>query len=85
MHLLAEQSIDIACSVAVAYDFACNLERFGEWFPGVLTMASANSLDHAVVGKQYMETVAVPLRGTRKVTITVKEAEADKRFVTEGD
>ena len=84
MSLLAEQTVAIACPVDVAYRFTCNLERFGEWFPGVIAIESANHLPHLDVGKQYLETVSIPLRGTRKVGITVKEVEPNRRFVTEG-
>lgn len=84
MHLLAESTTDIACPVQAAYQYATNLERFGEWFPGVVAIESANSLSHAEPGKEYLETVAVPLRGQRKIKIVVKEAERDKSLVTEG-
>jgi hypothetical protein len=82
--LLAEQTVAISCPVDVAYRFTCNLERFGAWFPGVIAIESANHLPHLEVGKQYLETVSIPLRGTRKVGITVKEVEPNRRFVTEG-
>jgi hypothetical protein len=82
--LLANQTVAIACPVDVAYRFTCNLERFGAWFPGVIAIESANHLPHLEVGKQYLETVSIPLRGTRKVGITVKEVELNRRFVTEG-
>ena len=84
MDVLADQTVAIACPVDVAYRFACNLERFGAWFPGVIAIESANQLPHLDVGKQYLETVSIPLRGTRKVGITVKEVEPNRRFVTEG-
>src|SRR3989338_3223820 len=84
MHLLTEQTTAVACSVQAAYRYASNLERFGEWFPGVIAIESANNLDHAMPGKEYLETVAIPFRGTRKVKLRVKEAEQDKLLVTEG-
>ncbi|HEY1016070.1 MAG TPA: SRPBCC family protein [Herpetosiphonaceae bacterium] len=84
MSLLAEQTTVIACPAEVAYRFACDLERFGTWFPGVIAIAAANDLPPLAVGKQYRETVAIPLRGTRKVTITVTEVALNQRFVTEG-
>ena len=84
MHLLAEQTTTVACSAAAAFRYASNLEHFGEWFPGVIAIESANGLDHATPGKEYLETVTIPFRGTRKVKLTVKEAEPGKRLVTEG-
>jgi Polyketide cyclase / dehydrase and lipid transport len=84
MQLLAEETAEISCTVEAAYGLVSNLERFGEWFPGVVAIESANRLEHAAVGKQYLETVSIPLRGTRKVGITVKEAEANRLLVTEG-
>lgn len=84
MHLLAESTTEIACPVSVAYQYATNLERFGEWFPGVVAIESADSLSHAEPGKEYLETVQIPLRGLRKIKLVVKEAEHDKSLVTEG-
>lgn len=83
MYLLAEKTEDVACPVDVAYRLASNLERFGEWFPGVIAIESANQLEHATLGKEYLETVAIPLRGERKVGITVKEVEFNRLLVTE--
>jgi carbon monoxide dehydrogenase subunit G len=85
MKLLAEQHAEIACPVESAYRLACNLERFGDWFPGVVAIESGNDLAHATVGKRYVETVDVPLRGARKVDIVVKEAEPNRLLVTEGN
>ena len=84
MHLLAESTAEIACPVSVAYQYAINLERFGEWFPGVVAIESANGLAHGEPGKEYLETVEIPLRGRQKVKLVVKEAERDKSLVTEG-
>ena len=67
MHLLAEHTIDISCPVDAAYRYASNLEHFGEWFPGVIAIESANGLAISELGKKYLETVAIPLRGTKKV------------------
>jgi hypothetical protein len=84
MHLLAEHTITAACPVEAAYSYASNLEHFGEWFPGVIAIESANGLDHATPGKEYLETVAIPLRGKRKVKLTVRQAEPGRLLVTEG-
>ncbi len=85
MQLLTEQATTIARSVEATYQYATNLEHFAEWFPGVLFIESANTLEHAQRGKEYLETVAVPLRGTRKIKISVKDAQSNKVFVTEGE
>ncbi|MFK4073750.1 SRPBCC family protein [Ectopseudomonas khazarica] len=84
MQLLTENTAEIACSVEVAYGYICNLDNFGEWFPGVIAIESDNELAHAAIGKKYLETVSVPMRGTRKVRITVIAAEPNKLLVTEG-
>lgn len=84
MHLLAEQTTAVACPVEAAYRYAANLEHFGEWFPGVIAIESANGLDPATPGKEYLETVSIPLRGHRKVKITVRQAEPGRLLVTEG-
>lgn len=84
MHLLADESITIQRPPAAVFEYVTNMERFGEWFPGVLGIASSNAMPHGQAGKEYLETVSVPLRGQRKIRIAVREAQANKRFVTEG-
>ena len=84
MHLLAEESVEVQCTVSEAYEYACDLEKFGLWFPGVIKILSEDTLDLAVPGKSYLETVSIPLRGNRSVRIRVKEAQRSSLFITEG-
>lgn len=84
MHLLAEETVHIKRAVPDVFNYVTNMERFGEWFPGVLSIQSANHQRHGQVGKEYLETVSLPLRGQRKIKLVVREAEAGRRFVTEG-
>lgn len=84
MTLIAQTRTNIQCSSEKAFSMISNMERFGEWFPAVLSIQSENELAHCQVGKKYLETVAVPLRGTRLIELTVKESVANQRFVTEG-
>lgn len=84
MHLLAEQSINIKRPVSDVFAYVTNMERFGDWFPGVLAIESANRHLHAQVGKEYRETVAVPMRGKRQISIVVREAQPNQFFATEG-
>ncbi|MES2040373.1 MAG: SRPBCC family protein [Pseudomonadota bacterium] len=85
MQLLTEQTISIARSVEATYQYATNLEHFAEWFPGVLSIESANTLEHGQRGKEYLETIAAPLSGKRKIKICVKEADFGTVFMTEGE
>lgn len=80
----ARSSIVIARPVSAVFAYAIALDRFGAWFPGVRAMAAANDLAPAQPGKRYLETVALPLRGLRRIPITVVAAEPDRFFATEG-
>lgn len=85
MYLLADAAVDIACPCADAFDYACDLENFAEWFPGVIEVVAHNDVAFSERGREYRETVDVPLRGRRSVRIRVIDAEAPHRLVTEGD
>jgi hypothetical protein len=85
MYLLADVSIEIACPGADAFDFACDLENFVAWFPGVIDVVAHNDVPFSERGREYRETVHIPLRGRRLVPIRVVDAEAPRRLVTEGD
>ncbi len=84
MHLLAEKSINIKRPVPDVFDYVTDMERFGDWFPGVLAIEPANWHKHGQTGKEYLETVAVPLRGQRQISIVVRESQPCQFFATEG-
>ena len=84
MHTLAEASTWIDYSAREAYRYVADVEQFGEWFPGVLSVTSADTLAPGVIGKRYVELVRVPITGLRHVELTVKEAREGEWFVTEG-
>jgi hypothetical protein len=84
VRLLAERGIDLACPAEQAFAHATDLERFGEWFPGVLAIRATDGLAPDMVGKRYQETVAVPGRGRQRIEITVREVQAGRFFASEG-
>lgn len=84
MYLLAHSSIVIACPQQRAFDYAADLENFPQWFPGVLEITADDALPVATPGKQYRETVVVPMRGRQSVLIRVTESSRPHRLVTEG-
>lgn len=81
---IAKTETNIQCSASEAFRLISNMERFREWFPAVISIRSVNDLPHGEVGKKYLETVSIPLRGERDIELTVKESTENKRFVTEG-
>lgn len=84
MHLLAEKSITINRSAHDVFGYVADLEKFGEWFPGVISTTAMDSLGHGQPGKTYVETVFVPLKGRREITVQVRQALAPAFFATEG-
>jgi hypothetical protein len=85
MYLLASSVVTIACARTKTFEYAADLENFAHWFPGVIGIVAHDELSFATPGKQYVETVAVPLRGKRTVRIWVVDASVPMRVVTEGD
>ncbi|WP_068827942.1 SRPBCC family protein [Pseudomonas sp. BMS12] len=85
MQLLAEASTTIRCSVDQVFALISDMQRFAEWFPGVIDIVSVDTLPVATLGKRYRETVSIPLRGKQQIEIEVKEVEVGRRFVTEGN
>lgn len=84
MVIIAEANVSINRPVNVVFDYVSNMENFGLWFPGVISIESSNDVAHGEVGKKYLETVKVPLKGHKKIGITVVESLRGQRFVTEG-
>lgn len=84
MHLMTEKTVHIERPASAVFAYVTNMERFGEWFPGVVSIESANGLAPDTIGKEYLETVSVPLRGTRKIRLVVREVRHSQFFATEG-
>jgi hypothetical protein len=85
LKLLAEQSVAIGCDVRTAFDYISNMENFGQWFPGVRSIVSADSLQPIEPGKEYVEVVATPTGEERQILVRVRQIEPDRLFATEGD
>ncbi|MCM5681190.1 SRPBCC family protein [Schlegelella sp. S2-27] len=81
---LADAQVHICRPVGAVFGYVIDMERFAEWFPHVMHIESANALSCAQVGKEYLESVKVPLRGVRRIRLTVREVQHEQRFVTEG-
>lgn len=57
MHLVVEKTVLIERPVAQVFAYVSDMERFAQWFPGVVAMAPADKLTPGQPGKQYLETV----------------------------
>ncbi|GHC66243.1 hypothetical protein [Ulvibacter litoralis] len=85
MNTLTVNTVIINLPRKEVYKFATNMENFKLWFPEVIEIKSDNSLEHGIVGKRYMETVKIPLRGESKISLDVVKAEENIVFITEGN
>lgn len=84
MHLLAEKKVHINRSAQVVFGYVSNMENFGEWFPGVVSIESLNTLRHGEPGKEYLETVVVPFKRNQQIIVQVCEVKRHHFFATEG-
>lgn len=85
MNILTENTVIINREIQVVFQFVINMKNFRLWFPEVVNIVSGNSLEHGVVGKVYLETVKVPFRGEKQISLNVVGAEKNKIFITEGN
>lgn len=84
MHLLVEKTMKVHCPAQQAFGYVSDMEKFGEWFPGVIDITSLDGLPCGQPGKTYIETVSVPLQGRRQITLQVSESRSPQFFATEG-
>jgi len=83
--LISEVEISIDRINTDVFNYVSNMENFGAWFPGVISIISNNEKPHGIVGKKYLETVKVPLAGLKEIPISVVDSKQGEFFVTEGD
>lgn len=74
----------IAAPVKQVYDYVTNMENYGDWFPGVVTIRSANEKPHCAVGKKYIETLHLP-EGEAELVIEVDKCIQHQLYITKGD
>ncbi len=80
---LAECSAAIAAESHDVFAYVTDMERYQDWFPGVIGIRSTDSLPPATVGKRYRETIELP-SGPTELVIEVVDAIENELFVTEG-
>jgi len=85
MNVLAKETISIDRPAALIFDYVSNMENFGRWFQGVIAIEAVANEAHGTLGKTYLETVNIPLRGSRQIKLQVIESRKPTLFVTEGD
>ena len=83
MILLAEKTMTLTQSKEQVFSYVTNMENYGEWFPGVVSIESSNGLPHGVIGKKYKESLLMP-EGEVSLVIEVKDCLLNRRFYTEG-
>ena len=81
---LATAQVHIQRPVELVFGHVIDMQRFAQWFPQVLRIEPADTLPPDEVGKAYLESVKLPLRGVRRIRLTVREVQKERRFVTEG-
>jgi len=84
MPKLADMELVTACPEGAAFRYLCNMENFGAWFPGVLSITSPDATPHGQVGKTYHERVRMPFRGEVTIPLTVTTCEEGRLFRTQG-
>ncbi len=83
MSVIAENSVEINSNINNIYAYISNMENYAKWFPDVIAIKSENSQNHGTIGKKYLETIKIPLKGENEYSIEVKESRKNEKFVTE--
>ena len=84
MNLISDVKVLINRENTDVFDYVSNMEKFGEWFPGVICITSDDGIAHGEVDKKYLETVKVPLVGLKQISISVVDSKYGHFFATEG-
>jgi len=81
---LASFEIDTNIDKESCFFYLSNMDNFDNWFPEVIKIVGKNK-EAIGVGKQYIETVKIPLIGFKEITLTIQSYEKYSLFATEGD
>jgi len=81
---LASFEIDTGTDIESCFLYLSDMSNFNNWFPEVIEIVGKNK-EPIGVGKQYIETVKIPLIGFKKIMLTVQHYEKYSLFSTEGN
>jgi len=81
---LASFEIVTKTDIESCFFYLSDMDNFNSWFPEVIKIVGKN-IEPMGVGKQYIETVKIPLIGFKNITLTVQSYEQYSFFATEGD
>lgn len=84
MRLIASMNLTVDRPIAEVFDYVSDMENFGDWFPGVISVASKDETAHRQVGKVYIEKVRKPLGGEVDIPLAVVSCKMNEEFQTEG-
>ncbi|MGJ8529968.1 SRPBCC family protein [Maritalea sp.] len=85
MQSIASFDLEVERTPTEVFDFISNMENFGEWFPGVVSIVSKDQMAHQKVGKVYFESVQEPFKGKVTIPITVVACQPNEMFQTQGE
>ena len=83
--LLTQLSARVNRPIDDVFTFVSNHENYKLWYPGVVSVVSANDKPHGTPGKTYMETLKMPGGRHQEIPIVAIISERPRRFVTEGE
>ncbi|MEQ8557202.1 MAG: SRPBCC family protein [Henriciella sp.] len=83
--LLTQLSARVNRPIDDVFSFVSNHENYKLWYPGVVSVVSADDTPHGTPGKMYIETLKMPGGRHRDIPIVTIVSERPKRFVTEGE
>lgn len=83
--LLTQLSARVNRPIDDVFSFVSNHENYKLWYPGVVSIVSADDLPHGTPGKTYIETLKMPGGRHQEIPIVTIVSERPKRFVTEGE
>ncbi len=82
--ILADETLSIRRPVAEVFAFLSDHENYVRWYPGVVSVTSADRLPAGMAGKRYRETLRLPSGRQRAFDIDVIESRPPELFITEG-
>lgn len=82
--LLFDQTLTIDRPIADVFEYVSNHENYANWYPGVVSVETANDGAPASKGKAYNEVIRMPTGRNRPIRIEVIEANPPNLFMTEG-
>jgi len=78
MDFVAESRVNIDLPLAEVFEYVSDFNNYADWAPGILSMKEVDQIPVDTIGKKYIETLNIPIKGETSIDLVIRHFEKDR-------